>query len=480
MLTAQTALVSDVTRDPGFPGVKDRVIEATGMAYWRDKDRYLAMRISRRLEACGLVSCRDYLDLLERPNAGRTELDRLIADLTIGETYFFRHREQFDALRTAILPDCLDRNAGDRRLRVWSAGCASGAEPYSLAIMLERHFDNRLAGWSVDIVATDINHDFIERARKGICTSWEMRGLPSTLRDAHFEPHGHHWRIARPFHSRVRFLHHNLVNGDIPGPAHGLDAFDVIICRNVLIYFTAEMARTVVRRLQSCLVDGGWLILGHAEATLASGQPLRTTSFPGATAFQTVRGAPVPAPHHRPLPVPPRVTPVTRSGRPKAQPRPRVRTRKPVQPSPSPEVGREGRSEGCDLPRVRALADRAEWGDALAVCNRLLETDPMNAAAHLYRGLVLEGMGDGTAAEDALRKALYLDKDFVIARFHLGRIRQDQGKAKGAAQAFRSALRAMEGLAQDCALPHGDGLAVADVAAIVATHLDLLAGAARP
>ncbi|MBL26284.1 MAG: chemotaxis protein [Rhodospirillaceae bacterium] len=478
-MITQASRVSDVIRDAHFPDVKDRVIDATGMAYWRDKDRYLATRVGRRMEACGLVACEDYLELLARPNTGRQELDRLIADLTIGETYFFRHREQFDALQTTILPECLDRNAGNRRLRLWSAGCASGAEPYSLAILLERHFDDRLSGWSVDIVATDINHDFIERARKGISTSWEMRGLPSALRDAHFEPYDGNWRIAHPFRSRVRFLHHNLVNGNIPDPARGLAGFDVIVCRNVLIYFTMEMARMVVRRLQSCLVEGGWLILGHAEATLASGLPLRATSFPGATAFQLLSGS-APSVSRRPSAPTIRIPPLAaRTGRTAPKPRPRPRKREPLAPLLPPDLGREQPSTPADLPHVRELADRADWDGALAACDRLLDADPMNAACHLYRGLVLEGLDERPAAEEALRKALYLDKDFVIARFHLGRIRQDQGKQEGAVGAFRSALRAMDGLAPDCLLPHGDGLAVSDIAAIISTHLDLLAAGAH-
>jgi chemotaxis protein methyltransferase CheR len=155
---------SAVVSDPDYQRLKDRLIEFTGLAYYADKDEDLAGRISRRFSELGVRNCASYLHLLQAEGKGESELDVLIAELTIGETYFFRHREQFDALRSMVLPGILDHNHALRRLHIWSAGCATGAEPYSIALLLQQDFAHRIAGWDVSILGTDINRQFLSRA----------------------------------------------------------------------------------------------------------------------------------------------------------------------------------------------------------------------------------------------------------------------------------------------------------------------------
>ena len=131
------------------------------------------------MSARGLSDGHAYLDLLLDGASGEVELDGLITELTIGETFFFRHKEIFDALRDVVLPDVLRRNQQSRRLRIWSAGCSTGAEPYSVSILLKRELGKELAGWEVHIVGTDINRDFLARAREGRFDDWAERRLPS-------------------------------------------------------------------------------------------------------------------------------------------------------------------------------------------------------------------------------------------------------------------------------------------------------------
>ncbi|MBX9634721.1 MAG: protein-glutamate O-methyltransferase CheR, partial [Magnetospirillum sp.] len=181
--------------DPFFPRLKALVIETTGMAFYADKDEDLARIVAARMGETGLIPCARYLELISDPVLGRDEMDALVAELTIGETYFFRHREQFDALRDIILPDVLARNQGVRRLRIWSAGCATGPEPYSLAIMLKRDFGARIAGWHVSIVGTDINQKFLARARDGRYDEWAFRATPDDVRRDCFDKVGKQWAI---------------------------------------------------------------------------------------------------------------------------------------------------------------------------------------------------------------------------------------------------------------------------------------------
>jgi chemotaxis protein methyltransferase CheR len=133
-------------KDPCYGHLKNHLIASTGLAYYDDRDALLAELIGRRLVELGLRDCASYAEFLADGKVGSGEMDALIAQLTVGETYFFRDREQFDAIRDTILPDILERNQSRRQLRIWSAGCANGAEPYSLAMLMGRELAHRLAG----------------------------------------------------------------------------------------------------------------------------------------------------------------------------------------------------------------------------------------------------------------------------------------------------------------------------------------------
>src|SRR5207249_2650378 len=139
----------------------DYLIAHTGLAYYSDKDEQLAGHLAKRIAGLKLPDCASYLRLLRSDEIDGPELDKLIALLTIGETFFFRHHEAFDALRDVVFPDLIRRNQAIRKLRVWSAGCSIGAEPYSIAILLKRDLGHLLSGWEVSIIATDINREFL-------------------------------------------------------------------------------------------------------------------------------------------------------------------------------------------------------------------------------------------------------------------------------------------------------------------------------
>ena len=179
--------VQDILADSAFGRLKALVIETTGMAFYRDKSADLAQILLARMTELGILGCETYLERLTRDGG---EMDALVAELTIGETYFFRHKEQFDALRDIILPDIIERNRSSRRLRIWSAGCATGPEPYSIAIMLEREFGSRIADWHVTVLGTDINQKFLTRARDGRYDQWAFRAMSDDMRATCFRIRG--------------------------------------------------------------------------------------------------------------------------------------------------------------------------------------------------------------------------------------------------------------------------------------------------
>jgi chemotaxis protein methyltransferase CheR len=190
------------------------------------------------------------------------EIQRRIVDaLTTNETSWFRDGEPFTAMTTMVLPELLSRRATTRHLRVWSAACSSGQEPYTLAMQLQ---DNLPGGWAYEILGTDISTEMLQRAEAGNYSQLEInRGLPAASLVRHFERVGAHWRVSPQLRRNVSFRRLNLA-----APLPPLPPFDVIFLRNVLIYFDVETKRSVLQRVSAALKPDGWLFLGSAETTI--------------------------------------------------------------------------------------------------------------------------------------------------------------------------------------------------------------------
>lgn len=466
-----------VLADPAYPRLKDHVIAATGLAYYADKDLDLASRIAQRLGRLPVAGCADYLALLANGPAGEAELDELIADLTIGETFFFRHREMFDALRDRVLPEVLARNQESRQLRIWSAGCATGAEGYSLSILLRRDLGPRLAGWNVTIVGTDINRAFLASARTGLFEEWAFRSTPADLKTSCFTPEGKSWLIKPEYREGVSFQYHNLVQHPLPSLLNNLFAFDVILCRNVTIYFSADIVQRLVEHFHQCLVDGGWLAVGHSEPNIQLFRAFRTLNAPGAVLYQKSAAeqtpwlpAPVPSIAMGPVVEPPApltwvppTLPWLENTAPEA-------SSAPSDQAPAVDLG-QARDE---LAQIRDLADRGEWAAAAAACARELSRDKLRPAVYFYHALVLEQLGQHADGESALRRCIYLERGFVLAHYYLGLLLQKQGLLAQAARSFKNVQTLLKALAADHVFAHGDGITAAELSKLTHMHLEVL------
>ncbi|MCG6961637.1 MAG: protein-glutamate O-methyltransferase CheR [Acidobacteria bacterium] len=200
--------------------------------------------------------------LRSRPNG---ELRRQVAEAMVTtETSFFRDVHPFQTLKDVIFPDLIERRAGSRTLRIWSAACAAGQEAYSVAMLLKEHFGD-LPGWHVRIVASDVSSAMIERAKLGSYSQLEInRGVPSHLLTRHFERDGLQWRVNEDIRQMVDFRQINLAT-----PFPPLPEMDIIFARNVLIYFDENTRREVLRRLAGNLRKDGYLFVGGAETMIA-------------------------------------------------------------------------------------------------------------------------------------------------------------------------------------------------------------------
>jgi chemotaxis protein methyltransferase CheR len=456
--------VADLLADPYFPRLKALVIDVTGMAFYADKDADLALIVADRMDHCAIDNCATYL---ERLQGDGEEMDSLVAELTIGETYFFRHKEQFDALREIILPDILARNASSRRLRIWSAGCATGPEPYTLAILLKREFGAQMLGWHVSILGTDINQKFLARARDGRYDQWAFRATPENIRQECFVPVGKQWQIKPEYKAMVSFQYHNLTRNRFPSITDNIAAFDIIICRNVVIYFSRETVEALVPCFRESLTNGGWLVMGHAEPNMELFRSFRTVNCPGAVLYQRVDGeaAEMPSPALRP-PLPPR--PPGPTARPLTSAKPSFR------PPTAPAKASPAVAASQPLSEVRALADQGKWDDALRACDMVLTGDSLNWRPHYLRALILDQMGDKESCETALRRAIYLDRRAVLPHYHLGLFLQRAEETEAARRSFRNVLTLLEHQSDEALVDEGEDLNAGQLRETVGMHMKLI------
>ena len=443
-----------LVHEAGFQDLKAFVIEKSGLVYFRDKDVDFAQRVQRRLSARNAPTPRAYLEILRHGVEGPAEFDRLAIELTIGETYFFRHQEQFDALRSTIIPDIIRRNQDSRRLRVWCAGCSIGAEPYSVAILLADEFATALSGWDVRVVGTDLNRDFLTRAVEGRFDDWAFRLTTPELRARHFEKVEKSWVIDPAIRRQVEFRYHNLMHVPYPTLLAGGGSFDLIICRNVMIYFDWDTVARLMPHFEDALGDGGWMVIGHAEQAHGA-KRLRLVQMPAVTVYQ--KAAPVAWPAVRA--VPPIDAPANDSA-------PAVPARS-AEPKPARAVNLD-----AEIVYLKRLADHGEFEEALNVCTRLSALNAEDPRPHFYRGLLCEQVRRPTEVDQSFERAIALDDRFVMAHYYLGLNRRRRQDERGAGRSFRRALSLLESLPGETVVPEADALTVAELRALIGRYLE--------
>jgi len=224
---------------------------------------YLALsRLDPMAREMGVGSVAALVDVLRREEATSPLHDQVIDALTTNETTFFRDFNPFESMRSDVLPELIERRSRTRTLTIWSAGCSTGQEPYSIAMAIREHFPELLT-WQLSILGTDISSSVLDRAGRGRYGQLEVnRGLPAHLLVRHFTRAGMEWEIEEPIRRMVRFQRHNLVDA---WPV--LPPFDLVFMRNVMIYFDVETKRRVLSRMLGQLAPHGFLLLGASETT---------------------------------------------------------------------------------------------------------------------------------------------------------------------------------------------------------------------
>ena len=468
-----------------FDALLDRVRDACGLSFPKDRRPDMEAAIRRAMEGTGATDLGEYVAGIL---SGARTMSDLIDAVTVRETYFFREPAQFAFLREVVLPEIVARRP-EGEIVCWSAGCASGEEAYSLAILLEEMGLSR----RVRIVGTDIAEAALTAARAAVYRPWSLRGDEAHRARRHLVEKDDEWSLSEAIRQRVTFEQLNLIEDAAPLAPLGLARCDLVLCRNTLIYFKGRALTAAVKNLYESLRPGGWLIAASSDPPLATYEPFVCTATPrglfyrkrladGSIDVSRETGAAARAA--------PRVsTPsLGLSSRPRPLPGAYIRT---VRKTPLPPAGRRSVTMSSALPRaasrvaapgvrppavvaepalssddVERLVALGEVDEAERLVTARMKREPLDPAhPYLLSVLFVQARREADAIK-ALRRAIYLDGQFVTAHLALGMALARSSDVVGARRAFKTVERLCKGLPAGRTVPFSGGHTAATISAI--------------
>ena len=488
------------------------IARTIGLHFTEERFFELEQKMLAVTREAGRDDVESYLLWLMSAPLSRELLDNLARALTIGETYFLRDPRSYQVLEEELLPGLIAQRRGtEKSLRIWSAGCSTGEEPYSLAILLSRIIPD-LAGWNISLVATDINPQALERARRGIYSQWSFRNAPPWLMDYFTRCEDGRFEIIPRIRDLVRFDYLNLADHESPVTSLGTDHLDLVFCRNVMLYFEPKQIERTVARFHEALRDGGWLFVGPTEVDQSLLQGFSCRLYPGAfvlkkgvekeafgggqhpphspTTDSAAQGSKKAASASGPHPSHP-AAPRTRAAlETPAGPYSRQEPAEAPQPAAPPgypealalyQAG--SYEEAADSVRraldagpqpaealalgARAFANLGRFSEARALCEQAIAADRLSAQSHYLHAIILEQQGDLAAAASALKNVLFIDQDYLLAYFALGNLSRQVGDAGESERNFGNALRILERRDPHEVLPEADGLTAGRLAQMI-------------
>jgi chemotaxis protein methyltransferase CheR len=439
------------------------------------------------------MNVRDFMEGLLSPCADGQMLNALVNHLTIGETYFLRDKHLFQLLKDHIIHDLVTCRLGNNeKINILSAGCASGEEPYSIAILIDQSFP-AIRKKDITIIGTDINSLFLEKARKGIYSQWSLRETPDTILTRYFTPStSATFALSSHIRDRVRFVHLNLVENDYTAHLNFREPFHIVLCRNVLMYFDDGNRMKVISKLTGIMAENGWLITGPAETGFIQSSDLipvrcaNTLLHRKSTSSKTIRRndlTPAWAQH------PPEPEPRRRQPRPAPlktgikTPYAGIADEKPgiVQYQEALDLYEKGEytNAASMLERLitrnnapgasflmateammllaRSYANLGMLKIARYWCEQAVASEKLNPEIHFLQATILQDAGDVPAAVQSMKQALFLDPEFIMAHFMLGLLVPSPAGEKS----LQNALGLLKNRDPEEVLPFSEGITAA-------------------
>jgi chemotaxis protein methyltransferase CheR len=480
---------------------RGEVVRRFGLKFDDIKLDHLADIVRSRAEASGRISPAWYVERLIASPSSSDEWRVLAEQLTVNETYFFRNADSFRAFSELVLPETIGKRAETRRIRILSAGCASGDEPYSIAMTIREVLPD-FEAWDISVVGVDLSPAAIRKATEGRYTAWSLRSTPEPMQRRYFRTEGREFQLLPEIQRMVRFEERNLAHEDTRSDFWRAATFDIVWCRNVMMYFTSDVSRKVVQRLEKVVVPGGFLFLGHAENLRGLSQRFHlchshetfyyqrrnddssvsteeeevtcvVDSIPSVVDsstswFEAIERASA------------RIAALTQSSSAQhlesSEPAPPLGTTNPAHSSTAKSLEKP-RISG-ELESVLEATRQERFADALLLlsalsretlmepealllrailsinggelcaaevaCTELLAIDELNAGAHYVMALCKEHEGDLSEAANCDRTAIYLDSTFAMPHLHLGLMARRSGDVAGAQHELAQALSLLE------------------------------------
>jgi chemotaxis protein methyltransferase CheR len=487
--------MTHIRSDIRLSQLSDFIAAQIGLHFPQERWRDLERGISSAAREFGFADMESCIQWLVSSPLTRSQIELLANHLTVGETYFFRDKNTFEILEEHILAELIcSRQATERRLRIWSAGCCTGEEPYSIAIVLGKLIPD-WDDWKITILGTDLNPRALQKASEAVYSQWSFRGTPESLKETYFRRESDGRLSVVPLiRKRVSFAYLNLADDAYPCLTNNTGAMDVIFCRNVLIYFSPEIAQKVIRKFFRSLVNGGWLVVSASETSQALFSEFETIQFPGATLYRKnpdasqtavgVSGVWRLAPQAL---FPEIMEPI---GELNPAPQPRGQMSEPLSPvtggAPTPETQLSAYDEGLLMYEqgnyaeaaerlcawlfqnredanalsllARVYANQGNLTEALEWSGRAIAADKVNAAHYYLRATIFLEQGSLEQARASLQQTLYLDQDFVLAHFALGNLAVQQRKLKESGKHFGNALLLLATYRAEDNLAESDGI----------------------
>ena len=495
--------------------------ETMGLWFPPERWRDLEKAVNSVAEEFGFddpKACAQWLVSLSLEELQDQYVETLASHLTVGETYFFRDMAAFDGIERQIIPQLIERRKGNNRhLKIWSAGCCTGEEPYSIAILLSRVLPDHQE-WRISLTGTDINTRFLQKASEGTYGKWSFRSTPDWVRKGYFrQKRGGRYEILPHIRKMVQFEYLNLAKDTFPSLAKSLFGVDVIFCRNVLMYFTPERARAVLAGFYRTLVDGGWLVVAPVdllhvkdpECTLFSCETPSLyrkrdgSLLPGTVwehpdlsgygphtgysehgkdqvpALERLEEIPVPRSPTETYDVNVSVEGAAASEKRGHQDKPskkhsryeealalyeaghyeeaiRRLNEPPFSDQPEPPRKEWNADEMTLL--ARTYANLGDYVEAVTWCDRSIAANKLKPFSYYLRAGILQEDGRIEEAVTSIRQALYLDPDYAMAHFVMGNLALLRGKREKSSRHFAHASRLAKAHPEDAVLPQSEDI----------------------
>ncbi len=473
--------------------LKGFLLEHSGLHFSQHNHRILERGLRRRIQALRMESLSAYLNYLTATSENYDEINKLLGLLTVGETSFFRYRSHRQALIQYVTPRLLEQNKPHGKLRIWSAGCSTGEEPYSLAILLLEHFPE-LVGWDVQILATDINKCALRQAREGTYGERSLRMVEDSLRERYFQKVGNLFQISPQARHMVRFDYLNLQTDPFPAGNNATGEIDLLFCRNVLIYFKHETIRKIVAKFSQALRPQGFLFMGHSETMqnvsdrfqrqyqnnaffyqLKEDGAVATKSVTSKVLSRRVRSTEAvvrtPAKARRKSTV---TAAVSRKKAPTQDKKKLLRDPEQLYREALTAFDHEKFAEAGKLfellleqqptnPKALIgkgllMANLGEYNDARLCCARAIKEDDLLPEAYLLRGLILDMEGLHERALVEYQKILWLNPAFVMAHYLSAKVYDRLADTDKRQRSLRNTVRTLEQAADQSLIPFSGGL----------------------